>query len=99
MASYLMRFDQDGQEDPLERFQQALSRGLSRGALGVARIQSGQGSVLQSQMTTHDKLQQRQDAQGDRQQTYQSRGMIVALDIHGRERQRMPFQATEVALH
>src|SRR5438094_6009967 len=84
MASCLMRFDQNGQEDPLERIQQALCGGLGRGTLGIARIQSGQASALLRQVTTDDKLQQRQDAQGERQQTQQSRGMVVALDIHGR---------------
>ncbi len=94
-----MRFDLNGQEDPLEGFQQPLSRGPGCGTLGIARIQFGQGSDLLSQVTTQDELYQCQDAQGDRQQTHLPRNMIIALNIQRREQQKMSFQAPEGALH
>src|SRR6266571_415042 len=99
MPSCLMRFHHTGQGNLLESFQQALRRWMSRCSLGITRIQPCQSSAFLGQVTTDHELQQRQDPQRNRQQPHQTRGMIVPLDIHGRERQRVSLQASEGALH
>src|SRR5258708_16201701 len=99
MASGLMRFYDQGQGNLLEGLKQPLRGGMGRCSLGITRIQPRQGRAFLGQLTTHHKLQQGQDAQRQRQQPHQARSMVVALNIHGRERQRMSLQAAEVALH
>jgi hypothetical protein len=47
-----MRFYDQGQGNLLERFQQALRGGMGRRSLGIARIQSRQGSAFLGQLTT-----------------------------------------------
>src|SRR6266702_7309840 len=94
-----MRFHHKSQGNLLESLQQALRCRMGRCPFRIARIQSRQGSAFLSQPTTHHKLHQRQNAQGNRQQTNQASGVIIPLDIHGGEGQRVSLQATEAALH
>ena len=89
----------DGQMKPVKSSQQGFSRGTLRRPFGIARIQTCQGLLLVSQMVTHLELQQGQDAQTDGEQAHQTRGTLLTLHIHRREREGLAFQATKPVLH
>jgi hypothetical protein len=88
-----------GQRHLLTHFKQSLRCGSSRFALGITGLKTRLALPFYHQLTTHDELQQRQDPQRDRSPPNQTRGGVVKVDIHRRERQRATLEATPTSLH
>lgn len=87
-----MRFVNQRQREVFEGLQNTLSGQSGRGTLQISRVQSGQLTVFLSQPATQEEFQQGQDAKPDGNQLDQAHRMIVAFQIHGRQRQRTAFQ-------
>jgi hypothetical protein len=85
----------DGQRHLLKRGQEAFGRRLGRGPRGLPRVDPGQDAPVSDQPTADHELQQRQDPQAHGEQSDQAGDMILALHIHGGQRQRLPLQPPE----
>jgi len=89
----------DGSCDVLKRFEQTLGRGAVGVALRIAGLQAGQSGACCRHRTAADTCQPHQHPQRDGHQTPEACGMVIALHIHGRERQRASFEPPTAALH
>ena len=65
MNLHLAPHDDDGQDDLLERFQQALGRWPVRDAARLAWVQSGQGALPSLQALAHLVFNQGQDPRAE----------------------------------
>ena len=86
------------QSQPLEGTQQAFRRWVCGGAFRIARIQARQLGAYFAQTPPHDVLQQRQDAQADRQPANQPGRTIVIRQVHRRQTQATAFEPPKAAL-
>jgi hypothetical protein len=87
-----------GERDLIKGFQPSFSRRLSCGPFGMASVQAGQDRARLDQASRHHTLQQGQDAQGDGEHAHQPAGMLIALDVPGREREGMADPSPDLAL-
>src|SRR5262245_52067002 len=85
-------FPDDRQRQALKRLQQAFCRGVRGRPLRVADIQPLQRCLGPGQALAHLKLEQGQDPQPNGQQADQAGGVVIAFQIHRRQRQGPTFQ-------
>src|SRR5439155_20604570 len=88
----------DGQADPLKRFEQQLRTWSLRLSAWLPWIQPFQRLLLLLQLLPHRPLQQRQQTQRQTQQQHQTEDSALLLQIHRRQPQRLPLQPRPVVL-
>lgn len=88
--------DREGQV--AEGLQHALGGGAGRAALRLIHIETRYRRLVRRQLLADGMLQHGEDTDANRQQADQPRGMVVAAQIDGSQREGRAFESAQAAL-